>query len=65
MPTYIVRTVTYGDIRKQDDTIADARRWAKRAFDRGEVMNVRREYKNSFCDECQCAPCCCMVRRDV
>lgn len=64
MPVYIIRTRDYGDIRKIEDSIKSARAWAATAFKRGEVSAVVREYKNSYCDECECAPCCCMVRVD-
>ena len=63
--TYIIRTWTFGDVRKADDNISDARKWAKRAFERGEVITVFREYATRYCDDCCCAPCCCMVRRDA
>lgn len=65
MPVYIIRTQTYGDIRKIEESIKAARAWAAKAFPRGELVNVSREYKNSYCDSCECAPCCCMVRRDA
>ena len=65
MPTYIVRTVDYGDIRKTDDCIKDARKWARTALGVRQVINVSREYRHRFCDDCRCTPCCCMVRRDT
>ena len=65
MRVYIVRTVKYGDLRKQDDNIRAARQWAKRALGAAEVINVSREYRARFCDDCRSAPCCCMLRRDV
>lgn len=64
MPVYIVRTEEYGELRKLDDNIAAARRWAKRAFPR-QAVQVTREYRRQFCDRCHSAPCCCMVRQDV
>ena len=49
--TYIVQTRSFGELRKADDSIAGARAWAKRAFDRGEVLSVQRE-RPRRCDDC-------------
>lgn len=64
MPYYQIHHPTYGVLVKADDNIAAARLWAKRAFPR-EPVTVVREGKYQFCGDCQCAPCCCMVREDV
>lgn len=64
MPAYVVRTEQFGEIRKLEDNIKAARLWAKRAFPRQSVV-VFREFKNRYCDDCRCAPCCCMVRADA
>ena len=60
-PTYIVQTRTFGELRKADDCIADARSWANQAFERGEVLSVQRE-RPRRCDDCAerrqaCASC--------
>lgn len=54
----------YGAIVKNDDNIKAARAWAKKAFPRVAVT-VSRAWQNRRCDDCQCAPCCCMVREDA
>lgn len=56
--TYIVTTRTFGELRKAADTIDEARTWARRAFDQGEVLGVRREVCRR-CDDCaeKRAPC--------
>lgn len=61
--TYRVSHPVYGVILKLDTNIAAARAWAKKAFPR-EAVTVSRAV-NRFCDDCECTPCCCMVRRDV
>lgn len=64
MPHYQVWHPAYGAIVKTDDNIKAARAWAKKAFPR-EAVTVSRTWQNRFCDDCRCAPCCCMVRADA
>ncbi len=63
MPHYQIWHPVYGAIVKTEDNIKAARKWAKSAFPR-EAVTVSRTWQNRFCDDCQCAPCCCMVRED-
>lgn len=56
--TYLIQTEKYGTLRKADDTIADARRWAKSALGVGP-RSVSREINYKRCGDCACAPCCC------
>jgi hypothetical protein len=64
MPTYIITTRTFGELRKADDNIKSARRWSAKAFDQGEVLGVTRETKlRAVCDRCGWSPCECRWRR--
>lgn len=61
--TYRVYHPVYGVILKIDANIKSARTWAKKAFPR-DACTVSRAV-NRFCDDCDCNPCCCMIRSDV
>lgn len=43
MPNYLVYTSEFGEIRKTDDCIADARKWARQAFPNDRRITVQRE----------------------
>lgn len=43
MPTYLVHTRDFGTLRKADDTIRDARQWARVAFPQDRTITVQRE----------------------
>lgn len=64
MPNYIVHIHGEYEIVKADDTIKACRAWVKKAFPKKQVT-VQRDRGYRFCGDCQCAPCCCMVRADV
>jgi hypothetical protein len=49
--TYLIQTEEYGTLRKADDCIADARKWAKQALGVGP-RNVSREVTYRRCDWC-------------
>ena len=61
MPVYLVTVHGEYELAKKDDNIKACREWAKQAFPRKRVT-VQREHAYQFCGECQCAPCCCMVK---
>jgi hypothetical protein len=60
---YHVDVVGKYDFVKRDDSIAAVRAWAKKAFPRMAVRVSAQRYR--FCGDCQCSPCCCMVRSDA
>ncbi len=60
--TYLVETVSYGTLRKEADSIKDARKWAKTALGVGpqcvarEVTYRRCEWCGSSRSMCDCHP---------
>lgn len=64
MPNYSVHVHGEYELVKTDDNIAACRAWAKKAFPKKRVT-VQRDHGYRFCVDCQCSPCCCMVRADV
>jgi hypothetical protein len=62
MRTYHVQVGDEYSFLRRDTSIAEARAWAKTAFPRQRIV-VR--VPPVFCEACQSAPCCCMVREDV
>ena len=51
MPNYLIQTEAYGTLRKTNDCIADARKWAKQALGVGP-RSVTRELTYRRCEWC-------------
>ena len=62
MPTYLIQTTEYGELRKVEDSISAARKWAKSALGVGprsvtrEVTYRRCEWCGSSRSLCDCHP---------
>jgi len=55
--TYLVQVLSQGyDVLKLNDTIADARAWARVAFPH-DIVNVQPATIRPLCECCGCRPC--------
>lgn len=59
---YVVTTRDFGELIKTDDTIANARRWARTALP-DQACTVRRLVAVRRCRGCDCSPCAAGCRR--